>query len=320
MTQPQGSSPEPKQNSATEPPQNQPPKFKTYALKMMVLVRILAEVTALVIVAMLPVFLFCIGKFQILPLTWKVALSIMSAGALVIVPFYGFVTWKVRTDDDGVTAFTVFKRKTLAWTELRSLVKRSTWNFPRYVVEGPSSEISFPVWLERLDELLGRIKESLPAGSASFNPYRQFKQDPVLLGVHMAQSVAGIVFVGVLWFFFAGSLSKGNNSDSIMVLIFCVIATALILWRTFVILFMPLAVEVKIEFVVFKTCFFTAALPWDQIVSVKPSMPLLPEGFMIKTKKWSYLIGNGMDRSDELEQALAGKLSERIEIQKGTSA
>ncbi len=289
---------------------------KTYRLRMMVLVRIMAEVAALVIVAILPAVFLCLGKFQILPLPWKIAMSIMAAGAATIVPFYGFVTWKVRTDDEGLTAVTAFKRKSIAWREVRALVKRSTWNFPRYVVEGSNEEASFPVWLDNLNELLERIKEHLPAGSASFNPYRMFKQDPVILGMHMAQSAAGLLFLGVLWFFYVETLKKGNQSDSVMVLIFCLIATGILVWRTAMILLMPLSVEVKLEFAVIKTCFFTVALPWEKILSVKPTMPLLPEGFMIKTKKGWYLIGNGMDRSDELESALADKISDRIEEKK----
>ncbi len=293
---------------------------KSYRLKMMVLVRILAEVAALCIIGSLPFIFLGLGKFQIMPLPWKVAFSIMSAVALAVVPFYGFVTWKVRTDDDGLTTVTAFKRKTVAWNELRSLVKRSTWNFPRYVIEATSGEVSFPIWLDSLADLLELIKTHLPAGSASFNPYRKFNQDAVLLAMHMAQSAAGILFLSVLWFFYAESLKKGNHGDSVVVLIFCVVASAILLWRTYMILFMPLSVEVKIEFVVIRTCFNTVALPWADIVSVKPTIPLLPEGFLIKTKKGSYLIGNGMDRSDELEQALSEKLSERLELEQKSGA
>ncbi len=178
-------------------------------------------------------------------------------------------------------------------------------------MEASTGEASFPVLLDSLGELLERIKEHLPAGSASFNPYRKFKQDAVLLGVHMAQSAAGLFFMAVMWFFYAASLKRGNQSDSVVLLVFCIVASAILLWRTFMILLMPLSVEVKLEFVVIRTCFFTVALPWEKIVSVKPAMPLLPEGFIIKSKKGSYLIGNGMDRSDELQQALADKVSER---------
>ncbi len=309
---------QPSPGPAQEPvPDSKTPakKQKIYRLRMMVLVRILAEVTALVIVALLPILLLCLGKFQILPTAWKVALSIMAGGALTIVPFYGFVTWKVKTDDDGLTAVTAFKRKTIVWIDVRALVKRSTWNFPRYVVEGSSEEVSFPVWLDNLNELLERIKASLPAGSASFNPYRMFRQDAVLFGMQLAQSAAGLLFLGVLWFFYAETLKKGNQSDSIMVLVFCLVASGILLWRTVMILLMPRSVEVKLEFVVIKTLFFTIALPWEKIVSVKPTIPLLPEGFMIKTKKGSYLIGNGMDRSDELEQVLQGKIGERLPVQ-----
>ncbi len=310
-----GSSQDPSQDTS----QNSlvlPKQQKTYRLKMMALVRIMAEVAALVIVALLPILFLCLGKFQILPLPCKIAFSVMAVGALAIVPLYGFVTWKVRTDEDGLTTVTAFKRKTIAWTDLRALVKRSNWNFPRYVVEASTGEASFPVLLDSLGELLERIKEHLPAGSASFNPYRKFKQDAVLLGVHMAQSAAGLFFMAVMWFFYVASLKKGNQSDSVVLLVFCIVASAILLWRTFMILLMPLSVEVKLEFVVIRTCFFTVALPWEKIVSVKPAMPLLPEGFIIKSKKGSYLIGNGMDRSDELQQALADKVSERLELEK----
>ncbi len=309
-----GSSQDPSQDSS----QNSlvlPKQQKTYRLKMMALVRILAEVAALIIVALLPILFLCLGKFQILPLPWKIAFSVMAVGALAIVPLYGFVTWKVRTDEEGLTTVTAFKRKTIAWRDLRALVKRSNWNFPRYVVEASTGEASFPVLLDSLGELLERIKEHLPAGSASFNPYRKFKQDAVLLAVHMAQSAAGVVFLAVMWFFYAASLKKGNQSDSVLLLVFCAVASAILLWRTFMILLMPLSVEVKLEFVVIRTCFFTVALPWEKIISVKQAMPLLPEGFIIKSKKGSYLIGNGMDRSDELQQALADKLSERMALE-----
>lgn len=309
-----GSSQDPSQDPSRDTSQNSlalQKQQKTYRLKMMALVRIMAEVAALVIVALLPILFLCLGKFQILPLPWKIAFSIMAVGAVALVPLYGFVTWKVRTDEDGLTTVTAFKRKTIAWRDLRALVKRSNWNFPRYVVESSTGEASFPVLLDSLGELLERIKEHLPAGSASFNPYRKFKQDAVLLAVHMAQSVAGVIFLAVMWFFYAASLKKGNQSDSVVLLVFCIVASAILLWRTFMILLMPLSVEVKLEFVVIRTCFFTIALPWEKIVSVKPAMPLLPEGFIIKSQKGSYLIGNGMDRSDELQQALAEKLSER---------
>lgn len=308
----QDSSPDPSPDSSQDS-LPLPKRQQTYRLKMMALVRIMAEVAALAIVAILPIVFLCLGKFQILPLPWKIAFSVMAFGALAIVPFYGFVTWKVRTDDEGLTAVTAFKRKTIAWPDVRALVKRSNWNFPRYVVEATSGEVSFPVLLESLGELLERIKEHLPAGSASFNPYRKFKQDAVLLSVHMAQAAAGVFFLAVLWFFYAASLKKGNQADSVIVLAFCIVASAILLWRTLMILFMPLEVEVKLEFVVIRTCFFTVALPWEKIVSVKPTIPLLPEGFLIKTTKGSYLIGNGMDRSDELEQALAEKLDQRRE-------
>jgi hypothetical protein len=42
---------------------------------------------------------------------------------------------------------------------------------------------------------------------------------------------------------------------------------------------------------------------------VSEPLPLLPEGFVIRTTKGSYLIGNGMDSADELESSLKANLT-----------
>ncbi|MBC7998867.1 MAG: hypothetical protein IAF58_13035, partial [Leptolyngbya sp.] len=139
---------------AENPPQDLKKPQRIYRLKLMVMVRILAEVTALVIVALLPLIFFLMGKFAMLPIGWKVAFAFMSVGSILIIPFYGFVTWKIKTDEDGITAVTAFKQQIIAWSDLRALVRRSTWNFPRYVVESASQELSFPVWLESMPDLL----------------------------------------------------------------------------------------------------------------------------------------------------------------------
>jgi hypothetical protein len=304
----------PSPDIAETPSQELKKPQRIYRLKLMVMVRILAEVAALAIVASLPLLFFSMGKFAILPMGWKIAFSIMSAVSLIIIPFYGFVTVQIKTDEDGITAVTALKERKISWSDLRSLVRRSTWNFPRYVVESASQDLSFPIWLESMPDLLEEIKRHLPSGSASFNPYRKFNQDPFLLGVQLAQAAGGILFVLVFWFFFAMSLKKGNSADTTIIFLFCTAATAAILWRSAMIVLMPLSVEVKLEFIVIKTLFFTIALPWEKVTSVRQTLPLLPEGFLIKTQKGTFLIGNGMDRSDELEQVLKDTLVERREI------
>lgn len=282
---------------------------RIYRLKFMVIVRILAEIAMLVILIILPFLLAVLGKLNALPLVAKVVFCAMASISALILPWYGFITWKVKTDEEGITSFTVFRRHFCAWQNIKGLVRKSNWNCPRFVVEATTGDVSFPVWLESLDELVASIRSRLPQGIVLFNPYRRFNQDPLMLIIQFLQALGSVLFLVVFWMFFAGSLKSTNPVDSAILLAFCLLLTLALVWRTFMVVLMPISVELTRTEVVINTCLFRRRLGWENVLQVGPSLPLLPEGFVIKTRQGSFLIGNGMDRSDELEQAISAEIT-----------
>lgn len=283
---------------------------RTYRLKLMVIVRIIAEMGMLSIFMIMPFILHALQKVSLLPLPGKIVLYSFAVVSLFLLPFYGLITWKVKADDEGITAFSAFSRNFVAWQEIKRLMKKSNWNSPRYVVEGESSELSFPVWLESLDELVELIRERLPQKGSVSDPYRKFKQDPLSIAFQFAQALVGILIAVVFWFFFAAFNKSAGSSqfDSVILLAFCIILTIALSWRTYMIVLMPLSVELTRQDVTIRTCLFERKLPWMGVLKVGPSLPLLPEGFVIKTREGSFLVGNGMDFSDELEKAMADEI------------
>jgi hypothetical protein len=287
------------------------PQLKaTYRLKAMVLARIFSEATVLAVLIFLPLILFLLGKLALLPVGPRAVVFAMAVLSLMVLPFYGFIVWQVKTDESGITTFAVFKKQFCQWTAIRALSRRSSWNWPRYVVEFAGGELTFPVLLYNGDNLLQIIRAHLPAGAVTRNPFRRFNYDPVALGVQIAQAVAGCVFILIFWFFYARSMQEGirNPGDAALLLGFCIVFTVILLWRTVVVFLIPRAVEITREDLIIRTLFFQRRIPWLEVVKVKPPFPLLPEGFMIRTRRWSYLVGSGMDSSDELHEVIKTKI------------
>jgi hypothetical protein len=125
--------------------------------------------------------------------------------------------------------------------------------------------------------------------------------------VQFLQSAGGLFFIFICWVFYADIVKGASQADSYTVLGFCVLCTAALAWRTFVIALMPKSVELSKENVAVRTVFSQKSYSWDDILAVKQPFPLLPEGFILKTRRQSYLIGSGMDAADELHEAIQAK-------------
>lgn len=284
-----------------------------FQLKTMVLCRICAELTVFTILLCLPAILFILGKFESIPLTGKIVVFALCGISVVFIPIYGFITWRVIVDEEGITALSLLQRQHLSWHGIKRITRRSNWNWLRYIVEHQDGELTFPVWLKNCDQLVEIIRNRLPKGAGDGgipSPFRKFSQDPISLAFQFLQAVLGVGMVAVFWFFFAEiSQQKSTNStDSLMVLIFCVILSGLSAWRTFVVALMPRSVELTPGDLIINTLFFTRKIAWSEVRKVAPSVPLLPEGFMIKTSKGSFLIGSGTDSLDELVTSVQGRL------------
>lgn len=284
-----------------------------FQLKTMVLCRICAELTVFTILLCLPAILFVLGRFDSIPLTGKIVVFALCGISAVFIPIYGFITWRVIVDDEGITALSLLQRQHLSWHGIKRITRRSNWNWLRYIIEHQDGELTFPVWLKNCDQLVEIIRNQLPkdaAGGVIGSPFRKFSQDPISLAFQFLQAVLGVGMVAVFWFFFAEiwQQKSTNSTDSLMVLAFCIILSGLCAWRTFVVALMPRSVELTAGDLIINTLFFTRKIVWSDVRKVAPSVPLLPEGFMIKTSKGSFLIGSGTDSLDELITSVQGRL------------
>lgn len=276
----------------------------------MVLARVLAEATVMVLLLLLPLILHLLGHFLGLPITFKVVLIALAIIACLMLPAYGFITHSVLVEDEGLRARALFRQERCTWRSIKAVKRRSNWNWQRYVVEHDDGELSFPIWLNEVDKLVETIRSRLPqsAGGRS-SPLSRFSQDPIALTFQFVQAFIGIAFAVVFWFFFLDLRAGVQKSEDILiVLIFCILITALVTWRTIMILLMPRQIIVSPGELTLQTLFFKRILTWNQVLSVKPTMPLLPDGFLIRTEKWAYLIGGGIDGVDELVETLASRI------------
>lgn len=294
-----------------------------YRLKSMVMARILAETTVFLIMLALPLVALAIGKFFEISLAWRVIICILPIISLLFLPAYGFITWVVTVTKEGLIARSIFQKKKLLWNELRSIKRRSNWNWQRYVVEGENGDLSFPIWLKDADKLVSTIKSRLPGGGASKpNPFQKFSQDPIALSFQFVRAFFGIALVVVFWLFFSELYIEHQTSqnDILILLVFCIILSGCVLWRTFVIMLMPKKVEITPPNLIIRTLFFSREYSWDEVKEIKASIPLLPDGFVIRTKKHSYLVDNGMNAADELVSAIQQKLPPKTEPDKNSKS
>jgi hypothetical protein len=282
----------------------------------MVLIRLLAEMTVLILLISLPAFTLAFPGFQKLPLAPKLAVYVVALLALGMLPFYGFVSWRVRIEERGLTAVSLFKRRFAPWHELEKLRFKATLGWRRYVLSFTGGELTFPVWFAELKELVQLIKEHLPQGvQASYaQSKRLYKQDLFGLVLQFGRVVVGFLFISVFWLFFAtvGSGKALSPADYGLVLFGCIVATVYIGWRSWVIALMPRSLELTDTELIVNTCFFERRLKWEQVKTVGPSFFMLPEGLMLKTTGGQFLLTEELDSVDELEEALRGKLAARL--------
>lgn len=264
----------------------------------------------------LPVVLLSLGKFMQLSIPGRAVFITLAVIGLGLLPFYGFITWQVRADANGITCVSLFKRHFCPWNLIRGLSRRSSWNWLRYVIETQDGELSFPVLLKDCDELVDMIRSALPAGGpASRGSSKLFEHDNVAAMWQVAQMLYGFIFIAIIWTFFA-TLHVKTSSDWWLLLGFSIAVTAVLLWRTVVVALMPRKVQITPDGLLIKNFFFEKGHPWSELRSIKPASPFLPEGFTINTPKMSYLVGSNMNAADELQEILLAKVPPQEKIAK----
>jgi hypothetical protein len=282
---------------------------KTYRLKLMVLARLLAEVTVLVILLLLPGGLWIAGKLAELPGYGKCLLVALSGIALLALPCYGFLTAAVRVSDQGLTTIALFRRRYAEWWKIKGLRFRSSGFLRRYVVSYQGGELNFPAWLDNQKELVDLIRNRLPQEAATES--RLYKQDTIGFAYQILRVLLGATFIIVFWFFYmqVGTAKTTNVADSALLLTVCIAVTALVGWRCLVIASMPRWVQLTTSELVISSGLKVKRVLWSDVKKLVPAFFLLPDGFMLSTKRGSYLLTESLDDADSLVEAIRERLS-----------
>jgi hypothetical protein len=284
---------------------------KRYILKPMVMARLLAETSVLLSLLLLPVGMVWIPMLQQLPQKMQWAIFVLAGIALCLLPFYGFITWQVRIDDEQLCTRSLFKSQCHKWNSIKRLQMKTTLNWRRYVVEFEEGDQSFPLWLSNIKELLQSIRDRLPESRGGGSAPSAFRQDTVSLIVQFIRVILSILFVAVFWLFYSTVHTSAATAvnDRYVILCACLLATAIICWRCFTVITMPTFIEIGPQGVTVRTTLFKREIEWPQVISLKPSFFLLPEGYMLKTKQGRYLLSDNLNGIEELHEALTQRLS-----------
>src|SRR4029453_5635171 len=200
----------------------------------MVLARLMAEVTVLVILLLLPGGLWIAGKLAELPVYGKCLLLVLSGVALLTLPCYGFLTAAVQASDQGLTTIALFRKRFVEWWTMKGLRFRSSGFLRRYVISYEGGELNFPAWLDNQKELVDLIRSRLPQEAATESRLRIYKQDAIGFAYQILRVLLGATFIIVFWFFYlqVGTAKTTNAADSALLLAVCMAVTALVGWRS----------------------------------------------------------------------------------------
>jgi len=292
-----------------------------YRLKPMVAARLLAEVTALGILVLLPLLVMLSGQFWHLSMMARALGITVSLVSLCILPAYGFVTYKVRADEAGLQTFSLFKKQFAAWPEIKTIKLKTSWGWRRYVVEAAAGELNFPVWLINLRELCELIRTRLPnrgstlgvsAGGGVSAP-KIFTLAPSAVAVQIAQTAGATIFIALMWVFLANMGGPAHRpvdpSDRMTMLAACLIFTLFLLARLAFYALCPKQVLCDSNGMQLQTWFSARSCPWAKMKGMGASPFLLPEGIVITTDGGTpLLIGDQLDAFDELHDELMKRL------------
>jgi len=288
----------------------------TYRLKTMAMARVFSEVAALSIFLCLPFILLFAGLMAELDLVVKAAVVLGAVFALLMLPAYGFITWQISITETGIIGWSLIKRREIAFDKLTRLTRKSNFNWQRYILTYDGGDITFPLWFERLDDLIKSIRERLPADLSpnELGP-RLFRQDTISFLMQFSQVTFGLVLTGVATYFAAFYFSSNRVAelDALLIMVFVIVLGLSMFYRAIVVTLMPYRILVGETGIDMSTVFFKKHIDYKSLEMLTASSPFLPEGFMLQTTSGTYLIGSGFDSLDEL---VADLRSKKIEFQK----
>lgn len=282
----------------------------TYRLKTMAMARVFSEILALIIFLCLPFILLIANLMAELDLVVKIAVILGSVFSFLMLPAYGFITWQITVTETGIIGWSLIKRRQLNFNQLLKLTRKSNFNWQRFVLTYDSGDITFPLWFERLDDLIKKIREHLPVDlSSGVSGPRLFRQDTISFFMQFAQVVFGLMLTGVATYFAAYYFSSNRVSelDGLLIMVFVLVLGLSMFYRVIVVMLMPFKIQLAENGIELTTLFFKKQIDFESLETLTASSPFLPEGFMLETDVGSFLIGGGFDSLDELVEELRAK-------------
>ena len=282
----------------------------TYRLKTMAMARVFSEVMALIIFLCMPFILLFANLMAELDLVVKAAVILGSVFSFLMLPAYGFITWQITVSETGIVGWSLIRRRQLNFDQLVKLTRKSNFNWQRYVLTYDSGDITFPLWFERLDDLIKRIRDHLPSElSPGERGPRLFRQDTISFFMQFSQVAFGLVLTGVATYFAAYYFSSNRVSelDGLLIMVFVLVLGLSMFYRAIVVMLMPFKILLEETGIELTTLFFKKQIDFKSLETLTASSPFLPEGFMLETSVGSYLIGGGFDSLDELVEELRAK-------------
>lgn len=284
---------------------------KSFTLKPLVVARLLAEISACIIVIALPVVAVTpLNKYVLAPTTMA-ALVLLSIAAAFLLASYGFITYKVAVGEDGLKLLSAYKKQEVAWSEMTSLGLKTSFGWRRYLIATTGDSATFPIWLTNVQELVQIIRSRLPnRGRSEAARSRVFRQHSVGLVMQLGKLVLTVGFIILFWWFFVSLVksARHDQGDIAIILGACLILTLLMLWRIWLIVFMPRSVELTDDGLRFTTWFFERPALWSETRLVNAPPLLLPEGELLKTPAGWFLLSADLEAFDELQYEVAGQL------------
>lgn len=292
-------------------------KSKTYRLKAMVMARALAELTVLVILFFLPMSL-CFKPVQNLQFFIKAAICLLS-------PVSAFVLWRllktpfqVTVSEAGLSLRSLIQKKTLLWSQIRTirLARRLAW--PEFVLELEASSLSFPALLASSSELLESIRERLPNRGKSQIESRTsiFKISAQSLFADITKICFQIILLAVFLCFCFWQKGSASSSNEDLLIIFSAAAlfAAALGWRLFQFLSMPVFLQFKdgSELEMKTLSGIKKTLDCRSLDKFSKTGSFYPEGIFLFAGKKRVLISASFDAFDELAEELSRKTGLQI--------
>lgn len=274
----------------------------TYRLKKLALARFLAESTVAGFLTMLAPVLFCGGIYKQMELHWQLACLAVSLIAAFFLAAAGLVTHTVKINKEGLTTISFFQRHFAPWPAISTLCLRNTYGWKRYQLTTAGKELSFPVLLDKVGELVAHIRNRLPhqgrlAASSGIYTISRFS-----LVATFIKELCFLVFIACFWLFSFSQFKSPKSHNEDIVLLFAAGLALSILFLVRCLLLSRLVTLIKLDAAGLQGYRLLGKfqMAWSDIKTAASSWPALPEGILLRSGKHWFLISTDVERFDEL--------------------